>query len=68
MQIGAQLKVIMEKEKMSGYRLSKETGIGASHISGILHGKVIPSNTSLKRILDVLGYEIRFVKSKKKGG
>jgi len=68
MQIGSQLKVIMKKDGVSGYRLSKETGINASLISEIIRDKAMPTTKTLKRILDVLGYEIRFVKSKNKGG
>jgi transcriptional regulator with XRE-family HTH domain len=65
MQIGAQLKAIMDKENISGYRVSKETGINASLISKIIHDKAMPTTTTLQRILDVLGYEVRFVKPKK---
>jgi len=68
MQIGSQLKVIMKKEGVSGYRLSKETGINASLISEIIRDKAMPTTKTLKRILDVLGYEIRFVKSQKGRG
>ena len=68
MQIGSQLKVIMKREGVSGYRLSKETGINASLISEIIRDKAMPTTKTLKRILDVLGYEIRFVKSQKERG
>jgi transcriptional regulator with XRE-family HTH domain len=65
MSIGVQLKTIMEKEKISGYRISKETGIQPSYIGRLLRDKTTPNYSTLKRVLDVLGYEVRFVKSKK---
>ena len=66
--VGTELKTIMGKEGFSGYRISKETGIDETYISKILHNRINPSYLTLKRILNVLGYEIRFIKSKKKGG
>jgi transcriptional regulator with XRE-family HTH domain len=68
MKIGTELRAIMAKERISGYRIFKETGINQSYISRVLHNKVNPGVLTLKRILDVLGYEVRFVKSEKKGG
>jgi transcriptional regulator with XRE-family HTH domain len=66
LKMGSELRAIMEKEGISAYRISKETGIGQSYISKILHDKAIPNCVTLKRILDVLGYEIHFVKAKKR--
>ena len=77
MTIGTELKAVMEKEGITGYRIFKDTNIEQSYISKILHSKVNPSYLTLKRILDVMGYRICFekipkaskiVKSKKKGG
>ena len=68
MTIGTELKAIMKKKGITGYRISKETGIDEAHINRILHNRHYPNTRTLERILDVLGYEIRFVKSKKKGG
>jgi transcriptional regulator with XRE-family HTH domain len=62
---GAALKEVMGREGISAYRVSKETGIEHSYISKILHDKIDPGTKTLKRILDVLGYEVRFVKPKK---
>ncbi len=68
MTIGTELKTIMEREKITGYRLSKKTGIGQSYISKILHNRMNLSYLTLKRILDELGYRISFEKiSKRKG-
>jgi transcriptional regulator with XRE-family HTH domain len=63
--IGTELKVIMEKERFSGYRISKETGIDETYISKIVHNRINPSYLTLKRILDVLGYRISFEKISK---
>jgi transcriptional regulator with XRE-family HTH domain len=65
MNIGTELKAIMKKEGITGYRISKETGIEQSYISRILHNKVNLSYLTLKRILDVLGYRICFEKISK---
>lgn len=66
MTIGSGLKSIMEKERVSGYRIFKETGINQSYISRIIHDKVNPSFPTLKRILDILGYQVCFKKISKK--
>ena len=60
--IGTEIKVIMEKEGFSGYRISKKTGIDETYISKIIHNRINPSYLTLKRILDVLGYRICFEK------
>ena len=66
MSIGTELKAIMEKEGITGYRLSQKTGIGQSYIGKILHNQMNPSYLTLKRILDVLGYRISFEKIPKR--
>jgi len=50
------------KGRVSGYRISKETGIDETYISKIIHNRINPSYLTLKRILDVLGYRICFEK------
>ena len=65
MNIGIELKAIMEKEGITGYRIFKETGIGQSYISKILHNKANPNYLTLKRILGVMGYQICFEKTPK---
>jgi transcriptional regulator with XRE-family HTH domain len=62
MTLGVQLKSIMEKEGISGYRISQETGIGQSYVSKVLYDKANPTYSTLKRILKVLGYQICFEK------
>ena len=64
--IGTELKVIMKKEGITGYRIFKETDIEQSYISKLLHDKVNPTYLTLKRILDVLGYRVRFEKVPKR--
>ena len=62
MSLGIQLKSIMEKEGISGYRISQKTGIGQSYISKVLYDKANPTHSTLKRILKVLGYQMCFEK------
>lgn len=56
--IGSEIKAIMEREGFSGYRIAKETGIDETYVSKIIHNRINPSYLTLKRILDVLGYQI----------
>jgi transcriptional regulator with XRE-family HTH domain len=60
--VGSEIKVLMEKEGFSGYRISKETGIDETYVSKIIRNHINPSYLTLKRILDVLGYRICFEK------
>ena len=60
--IGSEIKTLMEKEGITGYRMSKETGIDETYISKIIHNRINPSYLTLKRILDVLGCRINFEK------
>ncbi len=60
--IGSELKKIMVKENVSGYRLSRDTGIDETYISKILRNRINPSYLTLRRILDVMGYRISFEK------
>jgi len=66
MNIGTELKAIMEKEGITGYRIFKETNIEQSYISKLLHNKINPNYLTLKRILDVLGYRVCFEKISKR--
>ena len=60
--VGTELKAVMEKEGITGYRLSQETGLSETYISKLLHNKMNPTYRTLKRIADVLGYRICFEK------
>lgn len=66
--IGSELKGFLDKEKMTGYRLSQELGLSQGYLSRLFRDRFNPSYALVKKIAETLGYEIRFVKSKKKGG
>jgi transcriptional regulator with XRE-family HTH domain len=67
--MGNRLKDIIEREKISAYRLSKDLGLDKGHLSRVLNGKAQYSLEKLTVIADYLGYDIEFVKRKpsKKG-
>jgi transcriptional regulator with XRE-family HTH domain len=60
MTIGNELKAILEKEGISGYRLSKKSGIDETYLNKLLHNKINPTYLTLKRIGDALGYQVHF--------
>jgi len=66
--IGSELKEFLDKEKMTAYRLSQELGLTQGYLSRLFKDRFNPSYGLVKKIAEALGYEIRFVKSKKKGG
>ena len=66
--IGKELKEILDRKGMTSYRLAKDLGIGQSYLSRFFKDRFNPSYALVKKIAETLGYEIRFVKSKKKGG
>ena len=66
--IGSELKKFLDKEKMTAYRLSQEVGLTQGYLSRLFKDRFNPSYGLVKKIAETLGYEIRFVKSKKKGG
>jgi len=66
--IGSELKKFLDKEKMTAYRLSQELGLTQGYLSRLFKDRFNPSYGLVKKIAETLGYEIRFVKSKKKGG
>jgi transcriptional regulator with XRE-family HTH domain len=67
--MGDRLKDIIEREKISAYRISKDLGLDKGHLSKVLNGKAEYSIERLTMIADYLGYDIEFVKRKpsKKG-
>ena len=60
--MGNRLKDIMEREKISAYRLSKDLGLDKGHLSKFLNGKAEYSVKKVTIIADYLGYDIEFVK------
>ncbi len=65
--IGTELKEILGRKGMTSYRLAKDLGIGQSYLSRLFKDRFNPSYAMVKKIAETLGYEIRFVKSRKKG-
>ncbi len=68
MTIGSELKKFLDKEKMTAYRLPQELGLTQGYLSRLFKDRFNPSYGLVKKIAETLGYEIRFVKSRKKGG
>lgn len=66
--IGSELKEFLDKEKMTAYRLSQELGLTQGYLSRLFKDRFNPSYGLVKKIAEALGYEIRFVKFRKKGG
>ena len=66
--IQGEIRDLIKKSNLSTYRVAKAIGIDhASLYRSLADGSNLELNTLLK-VLDYLGYEIRFVKSRKKGG
>jgi transcriptional regulator with XRE-family HTH domain len=68
--MGSRLREILNREKVTAYRLCKDLGIDKSQFSRLVHGKQGISLNKLEQIADYLGYDIEFVKRKhsRKGG
>jgi transcriptional regulator with XRE-family HTH domain len=66
--IGSQIKELLDKKKLTAYRMCVDLGLDQSYLSKVLRNQVNPSYEFTKQMLNYLGYEIRFIKSKKKGG
>ena len=64
--IGKELKEILDRKGMTSYRLAKDLDIGQSYLSRLFKNRFNPSYALVKKIAETLGYEVRFVKSKKK--
>jgi DNA-binding phage protein len=68
MTIQKKIREIIKKKRLSIYQVAR--GIGVDHANlyrSLADGSNLELNTMMK-VLKYLGYEIRFVKSKKKGG
>jgi len=68
--MGNRLKEVLERERVTAYRLWKELGIDQGHLSKFFNGKVNISLEMLEQIADYLGYDLVLVKRKRprKGG
>jgi transcriptional regulator with XRE-family HTH domain len=63
--MGNRLKNIMEREKVTAYRLWKNLHIDQGQLSRFLHGEEGLSMKKLEQVADYLGYDIEFVKRKR---
>ena len=68
--MGNRLKEVLERERVTAYRLWKELGIDQGQLSKFFNGKVNISLEMLEQIADYLGYDLVLVKRKRprKGG
>ena len=68
--IGEQIRELLTKNGKTAYRMGKDLTLDQGYISRVLTNRVNPSYEFTKRMLNYLGYDIRFIKikSQKKGG
>ncbi len=59
---------LIKHEKLTFYRVAKDIGVDYSSFYRALNKDGNLGAKTVDKILGLLGYEIRFVKSKKKGG
>ena len=57
-EIGLKIKEIMEKEDIWNFQIARTTGILKNNICVILGPKGNPKWSTVKRILDAIGYEV----------
>jgi DNA-binding phage protein len=66
--IQAEIRELIKKSNLTPYRVAKAIGVDhGSLYRSLADGSNLELNTMIK-VLNFLGYKIRFVKSKKKGG
>jgi len=66
--IQEKIREIIKKKKLSIYQVAQAIGVDHANLyRSLANGSNLELNTMMK-VLDYLGYEIRFVKSKEKGG
>ena len=68
--MGNRLREVLQRERVTRYRLCKDLGIDQGEMSRFFHGKQNVSLPILEHIADYLGYDLVLVKRKrpKKGG
>ena len=68
--VGNRLKDILNREKVTAYRISKDLGMDKGYLSRVLNEKQGISLKKLELIADYLGYDIQLVKHEhsRKGG
>lgn len=60
--MGNRLKDILNREKVTPYRICKDLKIDQSQMSRFLHGQGSISLKKLQQVMDYLGYDIEYVK------
>jgi transcriptional regulator with XRE-family HTH domain len=68
--MGNRLREILNREKITAYRLCKDLEIDQGQLSRFMNGKVNISLNLLKQIAEYLGYDLLLVKrqTSRKGG
>ena len=62
--MGNRLKDIMQREKVSAYRLCRELGLDKGQVSRFLNGKQNLALDKVEKVADYLGYDLQWVKRK----
>ena len=66
--IQKEIRRIIKKKKLTIYQVAKAIGVDHGNLyRSLADGSNLELNTMIK-VLNFLGYEIRFIKSRKKGG
>ncbi len=66
--MGNRLREILNREKVTAYRLCKDLEIDRGQLSRFMNGKVNISLNLLEQIADYLGYDLLLVKRKRSRG
>ncbi len=66
--MGNRLKNIMDREKVSAYRICKDLGLDKGQVSRFLHGKQNLAFDKIEKVAEYLGYDITFVKRSSQKG
>ena len=64
--VGQKIKELMKKERVSVYRVAEDLGIADESLYRSLSDRFDPRWKTISKVLDYLGYEVRFFKSKGK--
>jgi transcriptional regulator with XRE-family HTH domain len=64
MSLAEQIKAVMEKQGVTAYRISKETGVDQASLSRFFSGDGMMLVERLNKILDYLGYELSIRKKR----
>jgi DNA-binding phage protein len=67
MTIQSLLRGLIDKEELTIYKVAKDIGVDHANLYRSLSNSSNLELNTMVKVLDYLGYEIRFVKSKRKG-